>query len=168
MREIHNYSDALDYAEKIAIDQRPFKVSDFCDLQRLITNGLIQEGQLGRLRTIPVSIVNSSTGDIIDICPEPHYLKSAVEELWEWLDDSRSMNPFVRAFAFHFMAVAVHPFADGNGRSCRLTQHLLLLNSAEEIARYVPSETVIMNNRDEYYTTIRQTKKLGKLNPILE
>ena len=47
-------------------------------------------------------------------------------------------------------------------------QHLLLLKSGEEIVRYVPSETAIMHNRDEYYKVIRQTKKLGKLTPMLE
>ena len=168
VREVQNYADALDYAEKLAIDPRPLKVSDFRDLQRLITDELIQKGQLGRLRTIPVSIVNAATGDIVDSCPEPHNLKEATDDLWKWLDDTKEANPFLRAFAFHFMAVAVHPFADGNGRTCRLMQHLLLLKSGEEIVRYVPSETAIMYNRDEYYKVIRQTKKLGKLTPMLE
>lgn len=168
VKEVQNYADALDYAEKLAMDVRPVKVNDFCDLQRLTTDGLIQKNQLGKLRTIPVSIVNAATGDVIDSCPEPHYLKEAINDLWEWLDNSKDANPFLRAFAFHFMAVAIHPFADGNGRTCRLMQHLLLLKSGEEIVRYVPSETAIMHNRDEYYKVIRQSKKLGKLTPILE
>jgi Fic family protein len=168
VREIHNYADALDYAEKLAIDKRIFKISDFCDLQKLITDGLIQGDQHGKLRTIPVAIVNATTGNILDTCPEPHHLKAAMDDVWKWLDDTKDANPFIRAFAFHFIAVAVHPFADGNGRTSRLMQHLLLLKSGEEIARYVPSETVIMHNRDEYYQVIRQTKKLGKLTPILE
>jgi Fic family protein len=50
----------------------------------------------------------------------------------------------------------------------RLMQHLLLLKSGEEIARFVPSETVIMATRDRYYSSIRQCKTLGSLNPILE
>lgn len=166
--EIQNYADALGYAEKLALDSRALKISDFCDLQRLITEGLIQKNQLGRFRSVTVSIVNSATNEKIDSCPEPHHLKSAVDDLWKWLDYSNETNPFIRAFAFHFIAVAVHPFADGNGRTCRLMQHLLLLQSGEEIVRYVPSETVIMNHRDDYYKAIRQTKKLGKLTPILE
>lgn len=166
--EVQNYADALSYAEKLAFDLRPLKISDFCDLQRLITEGLIQKDQLGKLRSIPVSIVNATTGEKIDSCPEPHHLKMAIDDLWKWLEYTKEMNPFLRAFAFHFMAVAVHPFADVNGRTCRLMQHLLLLQSGEEIVRYVPSETAIMHHRDEYYKVIRQTKKLGKLTPILE
>ncbi len=168
IREVQNYADALNYSEKLAADSSPLKVSDFCDLQRLITDGLIRKGQLGRIRTIPVSIVNAKTGNIIESCPEPYSLKPAIDDLWKWLDDNKNTNPFLRSFAFHFIAVAIHPFIDGNGRTCRLMQHLLLLKSKEEIARYIPSETMVMHNRDEYYKSIRQTRKLKKLTPILE
>ena len=53
------------------------------------------------------------------------------------------LDPFLRAFAFHYIAVAIHPFADGNGRTVRLTQHLLLLRGGQ--ARYdsgVPRRTL--------------------------
>lgn len=122
--EIQNYADALNYAENLAADPRPLKISDLCDLQRLVTEGLIQKDQLGKLRTIPVSIVNTATGEKIDSCPEPHHLKSAVDDLWKWLEYTKDMNPFLRSFAFHFVAVSVHPFTDGNGRTYRLMQHL--------------------------------------------
>jgi len=46
-------------------------------------------------------------------------------------------------------------------------QHLLLLRSGEEIVKYIPSETAIMRYRDEYYSCLRQTKKLKRLTPIL-
>lgn len=166
--EIQNYSDALDFAEKLALDPRPISVSDFCDIQRLVTSGLLTKSQVGRVRTIPVSIVNAANGKKIDSCPEPHTLKDALGELWSWLDETENLNPYVRAFAFHFIAIAIHPFADGNGRSVRLMQHLFLLRSGEEIVKYIPSETAIMRHREEYYTVIRQTKKLGSLIPILE
>jgi hypothetical protein len=74
-----------------------------------------------------VSIINASTGEKIDECPQPHELKDLLDDLWRWLDDTKNMSPFARAFAFHFIAVSIHPFADGNGRTVRLMQHLLLL-----------------------------------------
>ncbi len=166
--EIQNYADALDFAEKLALDKRPISINDFCDVQKLVTSGLLTKDQVGRIRTIPVSIVNASTGDKIDSCPEPHALKEALGDLWDWLDETKNMNPYARAFAFHFIAIAIHPFADGNGRTIRLMQHLLLLRSGEDLVKYVPSETAIMKHRDEYYRVIRQTKKLGMLAPMLE
>ena len=153
-------NESLDYLERLIEDFKPLKISDMCDLQKLVTQGLIEEQQCGRIRTVPVSIVNASTGEKIDDCPQPHELKDLLADLWRWLDDTKDMNPFTRAFAFHFMADSIHPFVDGNGRTVRLMQHLLLLLGSQRLARFVPSETVIMRGRDRYYTAIRQSRRL--------
>ncbi len=87
---------------------------------------------------------------------------------WNWLDDNSDLDPCVRNFAFHYLAVAIHSFVDGNGRTMRLMQHLWLLKNGEQIARFVPSETAIMATRDRYYFSIRQCKSLGTLIPIIE
>ena len=168
VKEVLNYHEALDYVERLIEDSRPIKVADMCDLQRLVTAGLIEEKQCGRIRTVPVSIVNAATGDKIEDCPQPHELKDLLDDLWRWLDDTKDMNPFTRAFAFHFIAVSIHPFADGNGRTVRLMQHLLLLMGGQRLARFVPSETAIMRSRDRYYTAIRQSRSLRSLHPMLE
>jgi Fic family protein len=168
IKEIANYRAALDYVERLAEDKRKLRPSDFCDIHRLVTHGLLDEKQVGRFRTISVSIVNSANNEKIEDCPEPHLLKDLVDDLWRWLDDSEGVDPFIIAFGFHYIAVAIHPFADGNGRTVRLMQHLLLLRAGQRIARIVPSETVIMRERDRYYSTIRQSKALQSLHPFLE
>jgi Fic family protein len=168
VKEVQNYHAALDYVEKLSTDERNLKIPDFCDIQKLVTSGLIAERQWGRVRTVPVSIVNASTQEFIEQCPEPHALRELLDDLWKWLDDTEEINAFARAFAFHFIAVSIHPFVDGNGRSVRLMQHLLLLRGGETIARFVPSETVIMMHRDRYYSSIRQSREMNSLHPILE
>ncbi|MBN8541158.1 MAG: Fic family protein [Deltaproteobacteria bacterium] len=167
--EVRNYSDALEYVETLAGDKRKLKIRDMCDIQKLVTKDLLEEKkQWGDIRTIKVGIVDAHSGKKIDDVPEPHFLKELLGDLWNWLDDHQDIDPFVRSFAFHYLAVAIHPFADGNGRTMRLMQHLLLLKRGEEIARFVPSETAIMATRGRYYSSIRQCKALGSLNPILE
>lgn len=168
IKEAQNYHNALDYVEQLAEDSQPLRLADLCDIQRLITQGLIEERQCGRVRSIPVSIVNAATGETLKECPQPHALKDLLDDLWRWLDDTKGANPFTRAFAFHFIAVSIHPFADGNGRTVRLMQHLLLLLGGQRLARFVPSETAIMRGRDRYYSAIRQSRALGQLTPILE
>lgn len=167
--EVRNYSDALEYIETLAKDKKRVTTRDLCDIQKLITRDVLKDKkQWGNIRSIPVDIVDANTGKKIDKCPEPHFLKELLDELWLWIEDNQETDPFVRAFAFHYLAVAIHPFADGNGRTTRLMQHLLLLKADEKIARYVPSETAIMATRDQYYSSIRQCKALGSLNPIIE
>jgi Fic family protein len=168
IKEVQNYHEALDYVEQLAEDTRPLKIADMRDVQRLITQELIEERQCGRVRSVPVSIVNAATGEVLQDCPQPHALKDLLDDLWRWLEDTKDANPFTRAFAFHFIAVSIHPFADGNGRTVRLMQHLLLLLGGQRLARFVPSETAIMRGRDRYYSVIRQSRALGQLQPILE
>lgn len=167
-KEVLNYKEALSYAEKLAKEKSLPSARDFCDLQKLITKDVIDSKQCGRIRTIPVSIVDESTHKKMDDCPEPHQLLFLMDALWEWLRETEGENPYARAFGFHLIAVMIHPFADGNGRTVRLFQHLLLLNSGEEIARYIPSETVVMRNRNQYYSAIRQSRKLESLHPMIE
>ncbi len=167
--EIGNYSDALEYVEVLAEEKTRLRISDMCDIQKLITKDLLADKcQWGSVRTIKVEIADANTGKKIDDVPDPHFLKELLSELWEWLNENAEVNPFVKAFAFHYLAVAIHPFADGNGRTVRLMQHLLLLKNGESIARFVPSETAIMATRDRYYSSISLCKSLGSLNPMVE
>jgi Fic family protein len=167
--EVRNYSDAIDYIEVLAAEKANLKTRDMCDIQKLITKDLLSDkNQWGNVRTIKVDIVDDTTKKKIDDLPEPHFLNELLSNLWKWVDENSETNPFIKAFAFHYLAVAIHPFADGNGRTMRLMQHLLLLRGGENIARFVPSETAIMATRDRYYSSIRQCKSLGSLNPIIE
>ena len=167
--EVRNYSDALDYIEVLASEKIKLKTRDLCDIQKLITKDLLSDKiQWGNVRTIKVEIADDISKKKIDDLPEPHFLNELLVDLWKWVDNNSDTNSFINAFAFHYLAVAVHPFADGNGRTMRLMQHLFLLRGGENIARFVPSETAIMATRDRYYSSIRQCKTLGSLNPIIE
>lgn len=167
--EVRNYSDSLEYIEVLAGEKAKLKTRDMCDIQKLITKDLLSDkNQWGNVRTIKVDIVDDTTKKKIDDLPEPHFLNELLDDLWKWVDNNSETNPFIKAFAFHYLGVAIHPFADGNGRTMRLMQHLLLLRSGENLARFVPSETTIMATRDRYYSSIRQCKTLNSLNPIVE
>lgn len=167
--EVRNYDDALGYVEVLATEKSKLTTRDMCDIQKLITKDLLSDKKhWGQIRTIKVEIADASTGKKIDEVPEPYFVEDLLFDLWMWLDDHAEINPFVKAFAFHYIADAIHPFVDGNGRTMRLMQHLLLLKSGEQLAKFVPSETAIMATRDRYYSCIRQCKTLNSLNPIIE
>lgn len=168
VKEVKNYYEALEYVEKLGDEKQKIKISDFLDIHRLVTRGLLPDQHSGKIRNIPVNIGNAVTKEVIRECPQPHALRALMDDLWKWIDDTNDLNPFARAFAFHFIAVSIHPFADGNGRSVRLMQHLLLLKDGESIAKYVPSETFIMKRRSEYYSALQHSRSLNSLDPILE
>ena len=166
--EVQNYHEALDYVATLSEGSAKLKMRDICDIQKLITKGLLPTKLTGTLRTGPVSIINSVTQEVIEECPSHYDLPYLMEELIQWLEENSVRNSFALAFAAHFIAVAIHPFADGNGRTVRLLQHLLLLRKNETMAQFIPSETSIMANRERYYLTIRQSRELNRLDPIIE
>jgi Fic family protein len=166
--EVQNYHEAIDYAETLAFDGRTLHLRDICDIQKLITKGQLPSSLSGNLRSGPASIINSVTKKVIEECP-PHYdLPHLMDDLIRWIEENKNRNAFAVAFAVHFITVAIHPFADGNGRTVRLLQHMLLLKRNETIAKFVPSETSIMAQRERYYLTIRQSRELNRLDPFIE
>lgn len=167
-KEIENYSKALDYLEKCAQEKIPLSQRIAMDIHRLVTFETLPREQSGAMRKIPVSIGDSETGRAIETLPDPMFVPQLMEELWQWLANHEQTNAFVLAFCFHFLFVSIHPFVDGNGRTARLLQHYLLLSKGEDVARFVPTETTIMKYRDEYYTSLSQSRMLSRTTPILE
>jgi Fic family protein len=81
IKEVQNYYEALAYVERIIEDSKPIRLADMCDLQKLVTSGLIEERLSGRVRSISVSIINAATGQKIEDCPQPHELNDLLDDL---------------------------------------------------------------------------------------
>ena len=63
--------------------------------------------------------------------------------LFDWLKENKdSIHPLILSSIFHYEFVFIHPFSDGNGRTARLWQNIIL-SSYEEIFEYVPIESQI-------------------------
>ena len=52
----------------------------------------------------------------------------------------------------------IHPFQDGNGRLSRILTTLLLLKAGYAYVPYSSLESVIEQNKEEYYRALRQTQ----------
>jgi Fic family protein len=53
--------------------------------------------------------------------------QTAFEKLIEFINgEARAHDPLIRALAFHYHFAAIHPFLDGNGRTARAMEALLL------------------------------------------
>ena len=63
------------------------------------------------------------------------------------------LHPLILSSIFHYEFVFIHPFSDGNGRTARLWQNVILSNW-EALFEYVPIESEIKKYQADYYKVI--------------
>lgn len=63
-------------------------------------------------------------------------IEKAVSELLDWLEKIDEIPTVVKAGIFHHHFVYLHPFEDGNGRTCRLLTALIFLKKSYAINKY--------------------------------
>jgi Fic family protein len=76
----------------------------------------------GVYSTLPRRIAGSRV-----ILPNPVKVPTLMAEFGDWLGSAEGNSE--NAFDAHFRLVAIHPFADGNGRTARLLMNLLLIRA---------------------------------------
>jgi Fic family protein len=91
-------------------------------------------------------------------------------EFIAWINskDILALEPFLRAALAHYYFCLIHPFWDGNGRTARLIEAILLQSSN---IKYVPKElsNYYYRNVDDYYISFSKSIKLKKdVTPFLE
>lgn len=68
-----------------------------------------------------------------------------------------SMFLFGAEFVCDFLAI--HPFADGNGRTARVLSTYLMERAGYHFARFYPLEQVLLETKSEYYEALFQAQK---------
>lgn len=82
----------------------------------------------------------------------PQFVPQLMKELFGWAKESE-LHPVLKSAILHYEIETIHPFADGNGRMGRLWQTLLLAKW-NDIFAWIPMESVLYQNRPEYYKAI--------------
>ncbi len=77
------------------------------------------------------------------------------------------INPLILSSVFHYEFVFIHPFHDGNGRTARIWQ-TAILSHWEKAFTYLPIESMIKRNQEEYYTVIQKCNNVGNSTEFIE
>ncbi len=78
-----------------------------------------------------------------------------------------TINPLILSSIFHYEFLFIHPFSDGNGRNARIRQTVILANW-EKAFTYLPIESMIKKNQEEYYRVIQNCNNVGNSNEFIE
>lgn len=119
-------------------------------------------------RTPGTQLANDRTGEVVYSPPEGEARLRAMLANWErFLHNQTDLDPLVRMAVGHYQFEAIHPFADGNGRTGRVLNILYLIQ--EELLNlpilYL-SHHVIANKAD-YYRLLLGVTREGAWEPWL-
>lgn len=138
------------------------KEKDFLKAHQFLMKDLIENA--GKYRTKTVGIVKGSK--VEHIAPPAENLSFLMKDLFEYVKDKSELT-LIKSCVFHYEMEFTHPFMDGNGRMGRLWQTLILMNEYP-IFEFLPFETLISKNQDNYYKALSDSDKAGKSTQFIE
>ena len=65
---------------------------------------------------------------IIFVAPPENMVPVLMRDLFDWLKNDKETPLLIKSCIFHYEFIFIHPFGDGNGRTARFWQNLLLSN----------------------------------------
>lgn len=159
IEEVHNAFNAYEKLSEI----NPYSIDDLLKIYGIMMNGLVKEA--GRLRSGQVGVYNQD-GKVVHLAPPADFVPQQLEQLFDWVKNSNA-NMLIKSSVFHYEFEFIHPFNDGNGRTGRLWQTALLA-SWKPIFAWIPIESIIKDNQENYYNAITLSTSQGKSNIFIE
>ncbi len=152
--EAVNHYEAIEKVVALAQPGTTISEKVLLDIHALVLQKIEKEFA-GRYRNVGVRITGANF-----IPPNPLKVPDLMEELMEWLAmNPCQLHPILLATAFHHRFVWIHPFIDGNGRTVRLIQNLLLMSKG------YPPAIILKQDRLKYYRSLNEAND-GKFDAL--
>ena len=162
--EIQEVKNAYE-AYKLIKEVNQYSIKDLKKVHGVMTYLTVDES--GEFRKGNEGVYDEN-GNCIHVCPPPEQVNELMKLLFKWMEDNNDMiHPLILSSVFHYEFVFIHPFKDGNGRTARLWQNVILSNW-EEIFEYVPIESQIKKYQEEYYSAIANCDHKGNSTEFIE
>lgn len=160
IQEVKNAYEAYEQIDKI----NPYSVEDLKKIHKTLT--FLIEKDAGKFRNHGECVRDGER--IIFVAPPENMVNPLMNQLFDWMRKSKeTVNALILSCIFHYEFVFIHPFHDGNGRTARLWQ-TAILSHWEKAFTYLPIESMIKKNQEEYYTAIQNCNNVGKSNEFIE
>lgn len=140
----------------------PFSIEDLLKAHLAMQAGLIDD--TGHFRSGGVGI--ASGNQIIHYAPGADRVPFLIKDLFDWLSKTDE-HPLIVSSVFHYEFEFIHPFSDGNGRTGRLWQ-TLILTLWRPFFRNVPIENIVYRYRQNYYNAISVSGGEQGCTPFIE
>lgn len=158
VQEIRNAIKAYELLETL----NPNSIEDLLKAHFTMEAGLIDDA--GHFRSKGVGVASGE--EIIHYAPPAERVPQLMKDLFSWLNNTEE-HPLIKSSIFHYEFEFIHPFSDGNGRTGRLWQTLILSNW-RPVFKNLPIENIVYKYRKEYYKAIAVSGGEDGCTPFIE
>lgn len=166
-KEVKNYFDLLKSLPNVS--SQPLTLNTVRQLHKELLTGVDNEiaGKVRNKRVVVGGYRNIDGQPTLHVKHEPPFhLKSQIEEhiktLVDWVETDTQIQSVLKAGIFHHQYVYLHPFEDGNGRTCRILTALVFLKFGYQINKYFVLDDYYDLDRSEYSDMLSTADKGDK------
>lgn len=146
-REVTNYFAGLRFIEKHAT-KRTIRHDDLFELHRILAGEVMDQGEAGRYRSIAVRVGNY-------VPPPPDEVSGLMFELLDWWNTrAAKLSSVLSSAILHYRFEAIHPFADGNGRTGRALALWELYRQGFDTHHIFSVDEYYWEDRPRYYAAL--------------
>jgi Fic family protein len=154
-REVLNYFAGLHHVEKHATKKR-LTHEDILRLHAIIAGQVMDQGEAGRYRNVRVRVGPH-------LPPPPEEVSGLMFELLEWWNKaSTELSPVLSSAILHYRFEAIHPFADGNGRTGRVLALWELYRRGFDSHHIFSVDEFYWEDRPRYYDALQTARGQGE------
>ncbi len=159
--------EVLRYREALWDGFKSLKIRTVLSTNLLIKIVQTIMGDDAGIRNIPgTTIVNGATGETIYTPPEGEsILRDKLANLEQFMQADDSMEKLVKLALIHYQFEAIHPFADGNGRTGRILGILFLTYTGLLDLPVLYLSRYIIEHKHDYYVLLRGVTEQGEWEP---
>lgn len=139
-----------------------FSVKDLLKAHGVMMQAIIDDA--GRFRHGGVGVFGEQ--GLIHMAPPADRVPYLMDDLFEWLSTAQD-HLLIRSCVFHYEFEFIHPFSDGNGRTGRLWQSLIL-GRLHPLFEHLPVENMVFSNQQAYYDAIGEATRQASSTPFIE
>ena len=160
-KKVQHYLRALEIGDKAVRETGLIRISTILDIQ-----ARIEQSNAG-FRKVPGTVLkNQSTGAVVHTPPQDAiHIEKLMGEWVDFIHSDDEFDPLLKMAIAHHQFETIHPFYDGNGRTGRILNSLMmqrdgLLNvPVFYLSRYITS------TKTQYYELLQSTRTSNDWNP---
>ena len=155
IQEVENYTEAIAYIQSLAVNEtHPITEDTIRTIHYLITKLLSGHYAPGQYRTTQNFVVDRISSRRIFLPPAPEKVPNLVSEFITWLNTDDGLPIIYKAALAHLNLVAIHPFTDGNGRTARVLETLVMYTGGFKSQELVSLESYFGQDTQSYYQAL--------------